>query len=186
MHAGSSGFKIITAYCTTHITPLEVRLMRRFCLLSRIRLLTSVFKTASRLGDWPLWAALGICVLLLGGPQGRLSLLAGGLAVGISVIIFKLLKHRIGRPRPFETWEQLPCLLAPPDKFSFPSGHTMTAFAIYGAFSVLLPAIALFILPAAVLIALSRVFLGVHYPSDVLAGGLLGTAIGYGVAQFFV
>ncbi len=62
----------------------------------------------------------------------------------------------------------------------------MTAFAIHGAFYVLLPGVALFILPAAILIALSRVFLGVHYPSDVLVGGLLGTAIGYGVAQFFV
>ncbi len=186
MHAASSGLKVITAYCAAHITPLEARFMRRFCLLSRIRPLTFVFKTASRLGDWPLWAAVGLCVMLLGGPQGRLSLMAGGLAVVLSVIVFKLLKHRIGRPRPFESWEQLPCLLAPPDKFSFPSGHTMTAFAIYGAFSVLLPGVALLILPAAVLIALSRIFLGVHYPSDVLAGGLLGTAIGYGVANLFV
>ena len=186
MHAGSSGFKVITGYCAAHITPLEVRFMRRFCLLSRIRPLTFTFKTASRLGDWPLWAALALSLLLLGGPQGRLALLAGGIAVALSVIVFKLLKHRIGRPRPFESWEQLPCLLAPPDKFSFPSGHTMTAFAIHGAFYVLLPGVALFILPAAILIALSRVFLGVHYPSDVLVGGLLGTAIGYGVARIFV
>ena len=69
-------------------------------------------------------------------------------------------------------------LLAPPDKFSFPSGHTMNnlAIAIYAGsfFPPLIPAI----LPIVVLVAFSRIYLRVHYPTDVLIGAVLGLAVG--------
>ncbi len=182
MHPSSS-LKSFTASCASHITPLEAHLMERFCRLHRSRLLTALFTGASRLGDWPLWAGLGLTLILFGDSPGRLAVLAGAIAVALSVALFMALKNRIGRPRPFEVWDRVPCLLAPPDKFSFPSGHTMTAFAVYGAIATLLPGMGLFLLPAAVLIAISRVFLGVHYPSDVLAGALLGMTIGCGVSE---
>jgi len=59
----------------------------------------------------------------------------------------------------------------------------MTAFAVCGTLAVLLPGSLAFFLPAAILIGLSRIFLGLHYPTDVLVGALLGSAIGLGVGR---
>jgi undecaprenyl-diphosphatase len=73
----------------------------------------------------------------------------------------------------------LTALMAPPDKFSFPSGHTMTSFAAWSSFLITLPWLAPLVLPAAILIGLSRIYLGLHYPTDVLMGALLGSLVGY-------
>jgi undecaprenyl-diphosphatase len=164
--------------CSRYITPREVLLMRRFCELRRYGWLTRLFLAASRLGDGSLWWVAGIVLTVAGGSAGRRATLAAALAIGSSVLLFMALKGLIGRPRPFVAWPALTCLLAPPDRFSFPSGHTMTAFAAWAAFAGLLPGCGLLFLPAAVLIGVSRVFLGLHYPTDVLVGALLGTGLG--------
>lgn len=169
--------------CARYITPHEVLLMQRFCDLRRHGWLTMIFLGASRLGDGPLWWSCGLVLLVVGGPAGRLAVLAAALAVGASIILFMGLKQLICRPRPCATWPDLPCLLAPPDRFSFPSGHTMTAFAAASAISGLLPVAAPLLLPAAVLVGASRVFLGLHYPSDVLAGALIGSGLGIGAIR---
>ena len=70
------------------------------------------------------------------------------------------------------------CAGKPLDRFSFPSGHTLHAVSFTVSVCSSLPALAVVLVPAAVLIALSRVVLGLHYPSDVLAGGLLGALLG--------
>jgi undecaprenyl-diphosphatase len=69
--------------------------------------------------------------------------------------------------------------MAAPDKFSFPSGHTMTAFAVWASLASAIPTLSLPYLLLAILIGLSRIFLGLHYPTDVLVGALLGSAIGF-------
>lgn len=164
-----------------HVTPFEAALVQWFSELRRHPWLTALFMAASRLGDGPLWYATGILCLVFGDGRARWAAAAAGVSVGLSAMVFVLIKRRVCRPRPFEIWSDLPCLMAPPDEFSFPSGHTMTAFSVYAAFRVLLPESQLFLLPVAVLVGLSRVFLGVHYPSDVLVGSLLGTLIGGGI-----
>ncbi|BCR06804.1 hypothetical protein DESUT3_38730 [Desulfuromonas versatilis] len=176
--AASDTLKVFAAYYSQHITPREARLMQRFCQLRSSILLTLLFRTASRLGDGPLWVACGVLLAAFGGSAERLAVAAGLLAVGSSVALFMAVKDLIGRPRPCEAWLDLASLMAAPDRFSFPSGHTMTAFAVYGAFATLLPGSVALFLPLAVLIGLSRVFLGLHYPTDVLVGALLGTALG--------
>lgn len=175
--------KGVIASCARHITPREVVLMQRFCDLRRHAWLTSLFLTASRLGDGWLWWGSGAALLCLRGREARPAVLAAALAIGASVLLFTVLKNLIGRPRPFVTWRDLTCLLVPPDRFSFPSGHTMTAFAAFAAYAELLPGSGLFFLPAALLIGASRVFLGLHYPTDVLVGILLGTGTGFTVAR---
>ncbi|MDO3378991.1 phosphatase PAP2 family protein [Geoalkalibacter halelectricus] len=143
-------------------------------------------RTSSRLGDGPLWYLTALILLAGGGAVERWAVLAAGISLLLSVLLFTLLKNVIGRPRPFEIWADLPCQMPPPDRFSFPSGHTMTAFAACGALAVLLPGSLALFLPVAILIGFSRIFLGLHYPTDVLVGALLGSTIGLGMGRLFL
>ena len=179
-------FKNLVAFYIAHVTPLEADMMRRFIALRSIAWLTWLFKTASRLGDGGLWVTTGIGLLALHEPHIHRTVLAAILAVGLTVLLFMGVKNLVGRPRPFEAWQGLNCLMAPPDKFSFPSGHTMTAFAVWGVLAVGLPVLSQLYLVIAILIGLSRVFLGLHYPTDVLAGALLGSSIGLGMATLII
>ena len=100
--------------------------------------------------------------------------LAVGLAYGISTSI----KVAIGRRRPLV--EDLPHLMATPTGLSFPSSHSTSSFAAARAFGTLLPPGPLY--GAAMAMALSRLYLGVHYPSDIAAGAALGTLLGSALA----
>ena len=102
---------------------------------------------------------------------------AAGVAAAASALSFLCLKRLTGRRRPIEPhcW----ATLLPPDQFSFPSGHTMTAFAITVSLSLFYPTLSPGLLLCACSIGTSRVLLGMHFLSDVIAGALLGTGIGY-------
>lgn len=109
--------------------------------------------------------------------------LAAGLA-GCALIGNLLLKNLVARQRPCWINETVELLIAVPKDYSFPSGHTMTAFA---AAAIILHAnkrlgIAAYILAA--VIAFSRLYLYVHFPTDVLAGAVIGTLIGIAVCFF--
>jgi undecaprenyl-diphosphatase len=158
--------------------------MQRLCELRHYPLLTSLSILASRLGDGPVWGATGLAFLIFGAAGTRWAVGTAAIAIAASVLLFMAVKNMIGRPRPFETWQNLRCLLAPPDRFSFPSVHTMTAFAVGTVYTLLIPGAGCFFLPLAILIGISRVFLGCHYPTDVLAGALLGFVVGFGAVTF--
>jgi undecaprenyl-diphosphatase len=132
---------------------------------------------ATRLGDGWLWGAFGLAVLLLGDANRWAALGASGLASAISVVFFMLLKRVTGRRRPFQPhcW----ATLLPPDRFSFPSGHTMTAFAVTVAMSLFYPKLWPGMLFCGCSIGTSRILLGMHFLSDVLAAAVLGSGIGY-------
>jgi undecaprenyl-diphosphatase len=137
---------------------------------------------ATRGGDGWLWLALGLAVALYGGPERLHALLAATLAVAAGIILFITLKHAFRRERPCGLEPHCWAELLPPDQFSFPSGHSITAFAVAvslgGFYPELLPAL----LFCAISIAASRVVLGMHFLSDVLAGaafalGVLATTL---------
>lgn len=96
----------------------------------------------------------------------------------VSHVAVQLVKRTVNRPRP-SLREATASLVAEPDKFSFPSGHSCAAMAVSFSYALAFPAISLPLMGLAVLVGASRVFLGVHYPGDVLVGQVLaiGTAL---------
>ena len=134
--------------------------------------------TVTRLGDGWIWYALGFLLLAFGGPQRFAAVCAAGAAAVLGIFVFKALKHLSQRPRPCQIEPHCWSKVLPPDQFSFPSGHTMTAFSIALVISYFYPSLEGVLLFLALNIAVSRIVLGMHFLSDVLAGMVLGVALG--------
>ncbi len=134
--------------------------------------------TATRMGDGWIWYGLGLVLLLFGGPQRFLAFGAAGSAAIFGIFVFKVLKKLSQRPRPCQLEPHCWSKILPPDQFSFPSGHTMTAFSIALVISYFYPPLKGVLFFLALSIAVSRVVLGMHFLSDVLAGVVLGVALG--------
>jgi undecaprenyl-diphosphatase len=133
----------------------------------------------SRLGEHAaLWLVLGALGALVDRPHRRGRWGRGALVVGTTYAVNTAIKHVVKRPRP--NFADLPPLVKTPSKLSFPSAHASTSFAAAGVYGGLLPVVPLYLVAAAM--AYSRVYLGVHYPSDVAVGTLLGVKMG-GVAR---
>ena len=135
--------------------------------------------SATRGGDGWLWYAMGLAILILGGKTRFEALGAAGIASALSVLLFQWLKRVTGRRRPCQIEPHCWATLLPPDQFSFPSGHTMTAFAVAIPLALFYPTLAIGLLFCALSIATSRILLGMHFLSDVVAGALIGTGLGY-------
>ena len=162
-----------------HIATLELWLCCSAAHTICNRALLALFRGVSRLGDWPLSVIVGFTLLAVYGWRFIVS----WAVISVSgVLIQKQLKNRYGRPRPCEHPTGPPQRAPIPDRGSFPSGHTLHAVMAAVVTASLLPVVAPLFLLVAILIAMSRVVLGVHYPSDVLAGAALGSIL----ASFFL
>jgi len=139
--------------------------------------LRRLFRIASRLGDGVVWYWLIALLPLFAGRAGLVASLRLALAGLAGLLLYRLLKRRLVRERPFITHRAILRGAAPLDRFSFPSGHTLHAVSFAVIAIQAFPVLAWLLVPLALLIALSRVVLGLHYPSDVVAGALLGEGI---------
>lgn len=136
------------------------------------------FSVVSRLGDGVFWYALLLLLLLLGGRQGSVAAAQMAITGAVSLVVYKLLKRWAHRPRPCAADARIRALVAPLDEFSFPSGHTLHAVAFSVVAIANFPWLAWLLVPFTASVALSRVMLGLHYPSDVVAALLIGLGLG--------
>jgi undecaprenyl-diphosphatase len=141
---------------------------------------------ATRAGDGWLWYGMGLIILLFGGDRRWVAVGAATLSAGLGIAIFVNVKKATSRRRPCMFEPHCWTTLLPPDQFSFPSGHTITAFAVAVSLSRFYPDLAAGLLFCAVSVAASRILLGMHFLSDVLAGAAIGTLLAYGVTWLLV
>jgi len=161
---------------------------RRFCAIDlsvcllfnrhlQRRFVQGFFAVISRLGNGVFWYALMAVLPLtygMGGVMTSLRMVAVGTA---GVVLYKLMKGRISRERPFVNHPQIRLGALPLDRFSFPSGHTLHAVAFTMVAVQHHPDLAIILVPFALLVAMSRMVLGLHYPSDVLMGATVGATL---------
>ena len=146
----------------------------RICARSWVR---GYFAAISRLGDGVFWYVLMGALIAFDGLQG-LAASAHLAATGvIALSLYKLLKRWTRRPRPFASDVRIHAWIAPLDEFSFPSGHTLHAVAFTIVATAYYPVLAWVLIPFAACVGVSRVVLGLHYPSDVLAATAIGSAL---------
>jgi undecaprenyl-diphosphatase len=162
-----------------YICQRDHRLMRRVHRWRAPRWIRLWMICATRGGDGWLWYTLGLFVFLFGGAERLRAVGASGLAAAVGIVLFLLLKRLTGRKRPCALEPHCWATLLPPDQFSFPSGHSITAFAYATPMMVYYPSMTIGLLFCAISIAASRVLLGMHFVSDVLVGSAIGLALGY-------
>ena len=164
----------------------DVRLMRRVHGWKPPRWMRLWMVAATRGGDGWLWYAIAFVIALAGGPERLHALAAAGAAVAMGIALFLAIKRACRRKRPCALEPHCWATLLPPDQFSFPSGHTITAFSVAVSLSVFYPGMLAGLLFCAASVALSRILLGMHFLSDVLAGAALGGALGYAAAMLLL
>ncbi len=135
--------------------------------------------SATRLGDGWLWYALGLILLVYGGHDRFIAIGAAATAAGMGIYLFRTIKTKSKRKRPCEIEPHCWASILPPDKYSFPSGHTITAFAVALPVGLFYPELQVWLFVAALLIASSRIMLGMHFLSDVIAGSIIGLILGF-------
>ncbi|MBN1153613.1 phosphatase PAP2 family protein [candidate division KSB1 bacterium] len=128
----------------------------------------------SRSGDGFIYGIASILLLFSKDPLSFKLFLAGLIAFSLEIFIQKVTKHWVKRGRPFDRLPGVSSLIRPPDRYSFPSGHTAGAFLFANIAGEFLPFLQIPLWSWAGLVGFSRIYLGVHYPLDVLAGIVLG------------
>jgi undecaprenyl-diphosphatase len=135
------------------------------------------FAAISRLGDGVFWYALILLLPVIYGSAGMAPAVLMAVTGTLGVLIYRWLKRHLARERPYISHSAVQCATRPLDRYSFPSGHTLHAVAFTVLAAHYFPELLLLLGPFAILVALSRVVLGLHYPSDVAAGGAIGLAL---------
>jgi len=156
---------------------IDMAVCRTCNLACRQQSVKQFFAVISWLGDGKFWYALMLVLPMVYGTSvlevsGRMALV--GL---VGLLVYKLIKSSTERLRPFMVDDRIQLGTAPLDKYSFPSGHTLHATAFSIVVVYYLPELSWLVAPFAFLVAMSRVVLGLHYPTDVLAGAIIGAGL---------
>ena len=139
------------------------------------RAISVVMPCISHTGNGYYYPAIPALVFLFQPEMAPLFFLTALVAYAVEVPLFVLMKHWVKRDRPCEVLDDIQNRIIPSDQFSFPSGHTSAAFVMATLIGYFFPLLALPVYLWALLVGLSRIYLGVHYPTDILAGIFIGS-----------
>ena len=142
-------------------------------LASNNKVIFYIFRSITYTGEWWMYVVYGIIITIIDYHKGYEALQMGLIAYGMHYPIYFLIKNMSKRNRPFEKYENINALVKAPDKYSLPSGHssasTISALIIISVFGSME-----FLIIWPITVGLSRVVLGMHYPSDSIIGIILG------------
>jgi undecaprenyl-diphosphatase len=141
------------------------------------RAVRNLFAVVSRLGDGVFWYALILLLPVIYGEMGLKPAIRMAIVALLGVAIYKCLKSRLVRERPYISFSAINAETRALDRYSFPSGHTLHAVSLTILAVASFPTLAWLLVPFSGLVAASRVVLGLHYPSDVAAGAVIGTTL---------
>ena len=138
-----------------------------------------LFATVSRLGDGVFWYSLVLSLPLIYGEAAWMPVLRMAIVGFTGLALYKYLKSRLVRERPYISLAGIVPGTKVLDRYSFPSGHTLHAVSFTVLITETYPELGVLCIPFAILVAMSRVVLGLHYPSDVAAGAAIGAGLAF-------
>ena len=138
----------------------------------------------TRIGDGPFYLSM-IPVIMLTLPHCLKSIAVMSIAIGLEKTVYLFLKKHFKRQRPCIKLPYVKQVMIPPDEFSFPSGHSATAFCMATMLSFYYPLLMISLYMLATMIGISRLILKVHFPLDILVGSLLGSCCAYSMLSLF-
>lgn len=165
---------IIKAY----VSQFDLRLFRAIYFFRRDSFLPAFFRVISFLGDGYFYFLFLLYMYFSERTAFRSALVVFLIAFAIELPLYHLLKHSIRRIRPFNAHDDINNMVLPIDKYSFPSGHTSAAFMMALVICNFLSSLTVYLYIFAALVGFSRIYVGVHYPSDILGGAVFGSSCG--------
>ncbi|WP_336881636.1 phosphatase PAP2 family protein [Priestia koreensis] len=149
------------------------------------KFLSRYFRFVTHFGGALLTIAIALLLMIFTSGSLKLTAYAGGLSLALSHVPVAIMKKLYPRKRPYLQIKDTKVLENPLTDHSFPSGHTTAIFSLTTPFFIYFPFAVIILLPLACSVGLSRIFLGLHYPTDVLVGSILGTCTGLFCFSFF-
>ncbi|TVY09737.1 phosphatase PAP2 family protein [Paenibacillus cremeus] len=149
------------------------------------QMLDTFFNLITHLGGATLSILTALCFALFTEGSLRLAGIQSCIALAVSHIPVAIIKKKYPRLRPYLVIPETHTCKNPLSDHSFPSGHTTAIFSVLIPFVLMFPWLSAILLPVACLVGMSRMYLGLHYPSDCLAGAFIGTMTALGVVAFF-
>lgn len=166
------------------VSDLDDKLFLKIFKDNRTRIIKRFMQIISRLGDGYIWVGMWLALNFFKIHYAPIYFARSITSVFFCIMTFLYMKSFVSRQRPCRKHNKIP-FMRPPDMHSFPSGHTMAAFAISFTVGTYSLKTALIFYPTAFLVAYSRVFVGLHYPFDVIFGMIMGTIVGVFINMLF-